>query len=487
MISFANSSEGSRDPSDDPFGSVRKLLLRRVGSEEYDAWFQQVDWSRPSKDTVELRARNAFQRRWIERRYSAVVGEIVGLVFGAKCRVTVVAPSEAPLSESEALERRSRPRWNPALLAEETHASIDGLALESDPLQSRFTFDEFLTSEATLVAHAASMAVAERPGRIYNPLVILGSNGTGKSHLLQALCSLLRERGSTKQLYVRGTSLVAWTSSRPESAPLDAFLDSLRNVDVLYVDDIHLVPAAHELCELLVSNIRERLANSRQVVLSSDRPLSRIEWMQDLAKSFESGISPRLELPDLETRVRILSRRSEERGHRLPRELAYEIAAQIEENLHELDAVVERIATFCREERQPVGIDLARRAIVSLRKPQHRCSLGFRSETILDSIEEWFGVRRADLLSASKVRRVVFARQAGMYLARELTPLPLQEIGELFGGRDHSTVIYGIRRIALRLEVDPELAQCLSLIRDRFERPGRSGRDGGRKSVDDGR
>jgi chromosomal replication initiator protein len=369
------------------------------------------------------------------------------------------APPPAPLAPAP----RSTDSRPPAATTSASDAEARVSIVSSDVgLNPVYRFDGFVVGPCNRFAHAAALGVAENPGRAYNPLFLHGSVGLGKTHLLQSLCHALLDRNpTTRILYLSCETFVNHFISALENGDLAKFRTKYRNVDLLVVDDIHLLANKERTQEEFFHTFNSLYNAGKQIVLSSDSPPLDIPTLQErLVSRFKWGLVTEIEEPCYETRVAILKRKSRERGRELSDEVARFLAEKIDTNVRELEGAVTKILCYAGLSGQEINLQLVRQILRELFSSRsHQASI----EDILGVVTERFGVKLADLQSRKRTKAVAYPRQVGMYLARKITNLSLEEIGGYFGGRDHSTVLYGIEKITALCLEDPA---CRSLLAD---------------------
>jgi chromosomal replication initiator protein len=328
-------------------------------------------------------------------------------------------------------------------------------------LNPTYRFETFVVGPCNRFAHAAAVGVSEQPGLHYNPLFLHGNVGLGKTHLIQSLChAILTRDPGTRILYLSCESFVNHFVDALDKGDLQRFRNKYRNVDVLVVDDIHLLANKERTQEEFFHTFNTLYNSGKQIVLSSDSPPKEIPTLQDrLVSRFKWGLVTEIETPCYETRRAILKRKSREKGNELPDDVASDLAEAITANIRELEGAVTRLLGYAALSNQPVSVSLARECLRDLF--EHATSQP-NIEDVLRVVTSHFQIRLVDLQSRKRTHAIAFARQVGMYLARRLTRLSLQEIGGHFGGRDHSTVLYAVERIREGTQKD---AETLEIVR----------------------
>ena len=338
-------------------------------------------------------------------------------------------------------------------------------------LNPKYTFDTFVIGSSNRFTHAAAVAVAEAPAKAYNPLFIYGDSGLGKTHLLHAMGHYAQRLFPT--LKVRYVSSEEFTNDFINSLRDDkmhAFQSRYRSVDLLLIDDIQFLERAERTQEEFFHTFNTLHNSNKQIVISSDRSPRQLSTLEDrLRTRFEWGLITDVQAPDLETRIAILRKKAAQEGMNPPPEVMEFIATKIQSNIRELEGALIRVTAFASLNKQDVGMKLAEAVLKDLISDSDAPEI--TAATILAVASEYFSIPIDDLIGGSRSRALVNARQIAMYLCRELTELSLPKIGELFGGRDHTTVMHAERKIrglmTERLTVYNQITEMTSRIKVR--------------------
>ncbi|HEB77189.1 MAG TPA: chromosomal replication initiator protein DnaA [Methylothermaceae bacterium] len=325
-------------------------------------------------------------------------------------------------------------------------------------LNPAFTFDTFVEGKSNQFAKAAAMQVADNVGQAYNPLFIYGGVGLGKTHLMHAIGNLIIGRNpSTHVVYLHSERFVSDMVNALQHNAINAFKEFYRNVDALLVDDIQFFAGKERSQEEFFHTFNTLLENKRQVVLTCDRYPKEIEGLEERLKSrFGWGLPVAIEPPDLETRVAILMKKAQQWGVDLPEEVAFFIGKRIRSNVRELEGALRRVTARAQFTGEPITLPFAKEALRDLIAVQDKL---INVENIQKTVAEYYKIRVADLLSNKRTRSITRPRQIAMALAKELTNHSLPEIGEFFGGRDHTTVLHACRKVEELKEADSKLAE----------------------------
>ena len=471
--------EGDEADADDSLGQlwsdIQEALRAAIRPQQFETWFRRAAIAAADEDEVRLVVHNAFTRDWLERYYRPEIDQAVLSVLGS-CKVVLDVDPEVAVSSSGDPAPEPVAEAKPQAALEGDAAATDlgsgGLLHSSDiVLNPSYRFDNFVVGPCNRFGHAACVGAAESPGKVYNPLFIHGSVGLGKTHLLQSLChaSLERDR-TTRILYLSCETFVNHFIGALENGDLSRFRGKYRHVDVLVVDDIHLLANKERTQEEFFHTFNTLYNAGKQIVLSSDSPPVDIPTLQErLVSRFKWGLVTEIEPPCYETRMAILKRKSRERGRALPEDVARLLAERIDSNIRELEGAVTKLIGFSSLANRPIDVDLVRSCLRELFANQRREPT---MEDIIRVVTERFNVKLSELQSKRRSNAIAFPRQIGMVLARRLTRMSLEEVGSYFGGRDHSTVLHAVRKIDRLVEEDASVRELVSdLILD-LQGPG---------------
>ena len=402
---------------------------------------------------------------YIEKKYllpfKVSIAEITGIEYDVK-----FIPDNP--SELEKVEEKA---------AAHTKKNDNLLMIERANLNPRYTFDTFVVGKNNNFAHAASLAVAESPGEVYNPLFLYGGVGLGKTHLMHSIAHFILEKDPKKKvLYVTSE---AFTNELIESLrsgktgnelPMTAFRDKYRNVDVLLIDDIQFIIGKESTQEEFFHTFNHLHVAGKQIIISSDKPPKDIETLEArLRTRFEWGLIADISAPDYETRMAILKKKIEsdqlERYH-IPEDVLQFIATNIKSNIRELEGSLNKLIALYKLKNEEINISLAAEALKDLISPDENRKI--TPELIIETVSEHFGISVADLKSASRDAKTTSARHIAMYLCRSMTDTPLKMIGSLLGGRDHSTVKHGVDKVSKDMENNDSLKNTISIIQKKI-------------------
>ncbi len=333
-------------------------------------------------------------------------------------------------------------------------------------LNPRYTFDTFVVGANNNLAHAASLAVAESPAEIYNPLFIYGGVGLGKTHLMHSIAHyILEQNPHSKVMYVTSekfTNELIESIRNVNTTPTE-FREKYRNIDVLLIDDIQFIIGKESTQEEFFHTFNTLHESKKQIIISSDKPPKDILTLEERLRSrFEWGLTVDIQQPDYETRMAILKKKEELDGLQIDNEVMKYIATNIKSNIRELEGALTKIVALSRLKKKEVNVTLAEEALKDLISPEDKKQV--TPELIIDVIAEHFNITSADIYSVNKSRNIAFPRQIAMYLSRKLTDYSLAEIGKLLGNRDHTTVLHGIDKVEKTMKKDLTLQNTIDVL-----------------------
>lgn len=423
-----------------------ETIRNKVGDEHFDRWFQPLRVVEDSPEKLALEAPNLFFRDWVKAHYVPLIQEAVGAETAVELSVGTITTLSAPFLPPA-----------PDAPREPAESRVDG------ELNPKYTFEHFVVGSSNRFAHAAALAVAESPAKAYNPLFIYGGVGLGKTHLLQAVGHAILQR--FPQLCVCYISSERFTNeliTAIQTRTTVKFRQKYRSTDVLLIDDIHFVAGKESTQEEFFHTFNTLYDAHRQIMLSSDRSPKEIAQLEErLVSRFEWGLVTDIQSPDLETRIAILRKKSQDTGIAVPAEVTTFMAERISSNVRELEGALIRVVAFAKFTGREVDLALAQEVLRGmLIEEQQKITV----ERIQRRVAEFFGVSVEELRGKRRHRTIVLPRHLAMYLARELTEASLPEIGRSFGGRDHTTILHALEKIRLTLQQNGEVTTLLQQL-----------------------
>ncbi|MBI4341470.1 MAG: chromosomal replication initiator protein DnaA [Candidatus Omnitrophica bacterium] len=433
------------------WSDVKTALKSRLGSEVVSRWLEPLSIASVSDQVVVLEAPNAFLRDWVASHYLEVIKALAG---GRQLQfVTATAPSAAAVVSDVVAGLRTTLAARPEPAARPTEAWEQGLNLN-------FTFDRFVVGPSNRFAHAASMAVTESPAKAYNPLFIYGGVGLGKTHLMQAIGQAVLQRWPARRVvYISSERFTNELISAIQNKTTAKFRDRYRTVDVLLIDDIHFIAEKEATQEEFFHTFNTLYDAHKQIVLSSDRSPKEIAGLEErLVSRFEWGLVTDIQSPDLETRIAILRKKAEEGRLEIPQAVTTFIAQQVTANIRELEGALIRVVAYCNLFNEPLTPAVAQQVLKDMvREVSARVTLA----DIQRRVADYFQLNMDEIRGARRQRSILYPRQIAMFLCRRLTEASLPEIGQAFGGRDHTTVLHAVEKIEREITQDVHKKQVV--------------------------
>ena len=405
---------------------------KAIPAQQYKTWIQPLNVRLDGK-TVKVAAPNRFVLEWVKDKYLEDIRRLSSEFLRKDVEVALslsASPPAAPVADEPALKP---PTGKPRIR-------------EQSRLNPLFTFDSFVTGKANQLARAAALQVAEHPGVAYNPLFIYGGVGLGKTHLIQAIGNFVLEHQPTAKVrYIHAEQYVSDVVRAYQHKAFDGFKKYYHSLDLLLIDDVQFFGGKVRTQEAFFYAINALIEEHKQVIINCDTYPKAISGMEDrLISRFGWGLTVAIEPPELEMRVAILLKKAEIEQIRLPEDVAFFIANHIQSNVRELEGALKRVLAYAKFANSHVTVEMAREALKDLLAVQTR---QISIENIQKTVADYFKIKVSDMYSKKRSRTVARPRQMAMALAKELTSLSLPDIGDAFGGRDHTTVLHNCRKI----------------------------------------
>lgn len=424
------------------WGKVIDSLQKELSSHVYERWLKPIKPLDLRDNELILSIPDEFFKSWILDHYGSIIGLALKETLGkSDCRFTFELQKEDDVVDEVV----------PSVIAPAVSASSPSMPASAPPtgenvLNSKYTFESFVVGPSNRFAHAASMAVAETPAKAYNPLFIYGPVGLGKTHLMQAIGQeVLRRSPSTRVLYITSEKFTNQLINAIKTGTTIKFREKYRSVDCLLIDDIHFIAGKEATMEEFFHTFNSLYDAHKQIVVSSDKPPKDINNLEErLVSRFEWGLVTDIQPPDYETRNAILRKKAERENLYIPDSVTSFIADRIKSNIRELEGALIRVVAYSKlvgkEVDESITYEVLKDMIVETQKK-------ITVDLIQRKVAEYFEIRPSDMTAKRRSRNVVYPRHVAMYLSREMTGLSYPEIGEQFGGRDHTTVLHAYEKL----------------------------------------
>jgi len=428
------------------------LLEGELPAQQYNTWIRPLQ-SVEEGHAIRLLAPNAFVLDWVQKNYLKRFHELISQVWNGNApeiRLEIGSVASADRLQKTAAQGSGSPGYG--------HASSGIQNQAPKPLTSNlntsFTFDSFVEGKSNQLARAASLQIAENPGKAYNPLFIYGGVGLGKTHLMHAVGNLIvNSNPGARVIYLHSESFVAEMVKALQHNAIDDFKQKYRSVNALLIDDVQFFAGKERSQEEFFHTFNALFESQQQIILTSDRYPKEVAGLEERLKSrFGWGLTVAIEPPDLETRVAILKSKAMQLfGVDLTNEVAFFIGKRVRSNIRELEGALRRVVANAEFTGQNISVEFTKDALRDMISAQDKM---VSIDNIQKTVAEYFNIRASDLLSSKRSRTIARPRQVAMALAKELTNHSLPEIGENFGGRDHTTVLYATRKVAELRDTD---------------------------------
>ena len=443
------------------WNEARNRIRDAITNQEYDTWLRNMEYSDSDPGTIKLAVPSTFHRDQVAQRFQPALERELSELSPQPLKLSLVVANGTYPAPAVAAGTVSRPGPEPP--AEVAPAAEPPLPVPHSQLNPYYTFDRLVEGESNSLALNAALAIAKNPGRAYNPCLVYGGVGLGKTHLLQAIGNAVHlSLPDLKVVYVTVETFTNEFIQSIKEKTGHRFKNRYRSADVLLIDDIQFLQGKVETQQELFHTFNALYDANKQMVFSSDRPVSELMALPDrLINRFERGLNVDLHPPSYETRSAIVKRKIEERGLFLDDNIIDLICRNIITNVRDLEKALTKLAAYIELMGRTVTLEVAQRELQDFfSKPEH---LSITIDSIQHAVSDYYSLRPADLRGKKRTQAIAFPRQVAMYLARSLTKLSTTEVGREFG-RDHTTVMHACQRVAARLETDATLETSLQKI-----------------------
>lgn len=429
---------------------VESILRDKIGPEAFKTWFSTIGIKERQPNILIIETPDEFFKNWLVEHYLALIKGCLEHLSATEIKLEfAVNPEVAKDADSK-----------------ETAVLKSAYAVQakiSEPLNPRFTFESFVVGPSNRIAHAYCQAVAKSPAKTYNPLFIYGGVGLGKTHLMQAVAHAIQEENpGFKSCYTTSERFTNELIDAIQHRSTHRFREKYRTVDILLIDDIHFIAGKEATQEEFFHTFNKLYDDHKQIIISSDRSPREISNLEErLVSRFGWGLITDVQAPDLETRIAILRKKVEREPIKVPDDVVYFIAEQIKTNIRELEGALIRVVAYSLLEEKEISLAMAQDILKDMVKETKK---NITIDTIQRKVADFFDLSLHDLKTKRRNKNIVLPRQIAMYLARELTNQSLPEIGELFGGKDHTTVLHAWNKIKNSIDKDSNLKNTINSV-----------------------
>jgi chromosomal replication initiator protein len=439
------------------WSKVTDSLKERIGQQNFDIWIKPIRFLSADGERVELEVPNRFFKEWINEHYASHITESLTFFLQKKCHLHFRIRNEAKAEKESPIpppDKKQMPK-----------------PYASQPIfNPKYTFDHFVVGASNQFANAACMAVANVPAKNYNPLFIYGGVGLGKTHLLHAIGNhIIQQRifqDIKKICYISSEEFTNELINSLRYEKMDEFRNKYRKMDILLIDDIQFIAGKERTQAEFFHTFNSLYEARKQIVVTSDKfPKDIPNFEERLRSRFEWGLIADIQPPDIETKVAILRKKAESENIPLPNDVAFFLASQIDSNIRILEGSLIRLGAFSSLTKTPVDIQLAKEVLKNIIKPKEAL---ISIDHIQKVVSSFFNIKVSDLKTKRKYKGYVVPRQIGMYLSRKLTDSSLLEIGEKFGGKDHSTVLHSIKKVEQKMGKENSFYETIQNLQGRI-------------------
>lgn len=427
----------------------------------YDVYIKPIIPLEVTDTYYKVAVKNVFFKKMIEDNHAAVIEGILSGIMNKKISLIIETMEEAPPREEIPSVKPLEGGAKPLFTDEKTEANDQE---EKSNLNPKYVFENFVIGNSNRFAHAAAQAVANDPAHKYNPLFLYGGVGLGKTHLMHAIGNRIKQNDPRmKVLYITSEKFTNEIINSIYNKTTEAFRQKYRNIDCLIIDDIQFLKGKEQTQVEFFHTFNALYDANKQIIISSDRLPKEIETLDDrLRNRFEKGLTADVQPPDLETRIAILRQKAASDNIELPNDVLNLLATSITSNIREIEGVYTKVNAYASLMNQPINLENTKKILDDLGNVVHAKQVTF--ESITQTVAEHYHIKLDELFTKKRTQNIAYPRQIAMYLCRELADLSYPKIGELFGGRDHTTVIHAYEKISKKAKSDNKLKADLQVI-----------------------
>lgn len=441
-------------------------LEQTLNPQHFSTWIKPIRFVSVDKDAILLQVPNRFVRDWLRDHYMQLIQETVSKIGAVAYKIQLEIETKSIKQIDSATEKESgRQKQTVSVQPPRENSTRDFHGIGN--LNSKYIFDEFVAGSSNQFAFAAAMAVANNPATTYNPLFIYGGVGLGKTHLVNAIGNaILKKNPEMRVCYYTSEKFMNELINSLRYAKMDEFRNKFRSIDVLLIDDVQFIAGKERTQEEFFHTFNSLYESHKQIVVTSDKFPKEIPGLEERLRSrFEWGLIADIQPPDVETKQAILKMKAEQNGIDLPEEVSQFLSTSVSSNVRELEGFLIRIGAYASLTSTPISLAMAKEILKDILVEKNK---EITVEEIQKVIASQFSIKISDLKSAKRLKALVLPRQIAMYLSRQLTSCSYPEIGERFGGKDHSTIIHAIKKIEKQIETDFQLRSTINSIRNQI-------------------
>ena len=431
----------------------------------FDVWIKPIIPLEVTDNYYKVAVKNSFFKTMLEENYANLIQGILSNIMGKNIQLVIEAMEADAPSMEEALEAHPQKMQQQQLFTEKTVEQ----PIDESNLNSKFVFETFVIGNSNRFAHAAAQAVANNPAHAYNPLFLYGGVGLGKTHLMHAIGNRIKQNNpSMKVLYTTSEKFTNEIINSIQNKTTEAFRQKYRNIDCLIIDDIQFLKGKEQTQVEFFHTINALKDANKQIIISSDRPPREIETLEDRLRSrFDQGLTADIQPPDLETRMAILRTKAASDNIQMPNDVITLLATNIATNIREIEGAYTKIVAYTSLMDMPITVETAQKVLTDMGNSIKTRTITF--EGITKVVAEHYNIKQDELFNKKRTQNIAHPRQVAMYLCRELADLSYPKIGELFGGRDHTTVIHAYEKISknknTNLALQKEIQEMVDILR----------------------
>ena len=429
-------------------------LQQEVSEQNFSTWIKPVNFVKIENDQVYIEVPNRFVKDWLKDNYLRKIEKIISEIGTVNYKINIKISKETKKEETKKEE-------NEIKVKKKQINKIDK-DINSN-INEKYTFDSFVSGPSNQFAHAAAMAVANNPATTYNPLFIYGGVGLGKTHIVHAIGNeIIKNNNNLKICYYSSEKFTNELINSLRHAKMDEFRNKFRSIDILIIDDIQFIAGKKSTQEEFFHTFNALYESHKQIVVTSDKFPKEIPDLEERLRSrFEWGLIADIQAPDIETKQAILKMKADQNNIKLPEDVAYFLANSVISNVRELEGYLIRIGAFASLTSTPINLEMAKNILKDIIIEQNK---EVTIENIQKTVATHYQIKTSDLKSSKRLKTLVLPRQVAMYISRKLTSASFPEIGNKFGGKDHSTIIHAIKKIEKKMEEELQLRSTVEKL-----------------------